>query len=102
MSHSRQAAEGLSINLSNASEVNGPVTLPFHVRNTYASRSSSVRYLGASAFTFSMNADCSFSSSFGGGVVRVATGTPTSTKKFSCPAGEQIQNMRTAPLDVLW
>jgi hypothetical protein len=28
---------------------------------SYASLSSSVRYLGASAFTFSMNAACSFS-----------------------------------------
>src|SRR6202140_4622680 len=49
----------------------------------YASLSSSVRYLGAIAFTFSMNAACSFSLSFGGGVVRVATGSPTSTKNFS-------------------
>src|SRR5258705_6635359 len=52
-----------------------------------------LRYLGAIAFTFSMNAACSLSLSFGGGVVRVATGTPTSTKNFSCPAGEQIQSM---------
>jgi hypothetical protein len=62
---------------------------------TYASLSNSVRYLGAIAFTFSMNAACSFSPSFGGGVVRVATGTPTSMKNFSCPAGEQTQSMRT-------
>src|ERR1700731_1079435 len=39
--------------------------------------------------------------SFGGGVVRVATRTPTSTKNFSCPAGEQIQSMRTASLEAL-
>jgi hypothetical protein len=42
---------------------------------TYASLSNSVRYLGAGAFTFSMNAACSSSFSFGGGVVRVATGS---------------------------
>jgi type IV secretory pathway TrbL component len=71
------------------------------VTTTYASLSSSVRYLGASALSFSMNAACSFSLSFGGGVVRVATGTPTSMKNSSCPAGEQIQSMRTAPLEVL-
>lgn len=35
-----------------------------------------------SAFTFSMNAACSFSSSFGGGVVRVATGTPNLHEEF--------------------
>ena len=67
----------------------------------YASLSSSVRYLGAIAFTLSMNAARSFSLSFGGGVVRVATRTPTSTKNFSCPAGEQIQSMRTASLEAL-
>ena len=42
-----------------------------------------------------MNAACSFSPNFGGGVMRVATGTPTSMKNFSCPAGEQMQSMRT-------
>jgi single-stranded-DNA-specific exonuclease len=31
----------------------------------------------------------------GGGVVRVATGTPTSGKNFSCPEGEQMQSRRT-------
>ena len=67
----------------------------------YASLSNSVRYLGASAFTFSMNAACSFLSSSGGGVVRVATGTPTSMKNFSCPAGEQIQSIRTGPVEAL-
>ena len=60
-----------------------------------------MRYLGASAFTFSMNAAFSFSLGFGGGVVRVATGTPTSMKNFSCPAGEQIQSMRTGSVEVL-
>jgi hypothetical protein len=43
--------------------------------------------LGASAFTFSMNAACSFSPSFGVGEVRVATGTPTSMKKFLLSGG---------------
>jgi hypothetical protein len=46
-----------------------------------------VRYLGASAFTFSMNAACSLSFNFGGGVVRVATGTPTSRQEFILPCG---------------
>ncbi len=67
----------------------------------YASLSSSVRYLGATAFTLSMNAACYFSESLGGGVVRVETGTPTSKKNFSCPAGEQIQSMRTASPEAL-
>ena len=70
-------------------------------RPVYASLSSSVRYLGASAFTFSMYTACSYSESFGGGVVRVATRTPTSKKNFSCPAGEQIQSMRTASPEAL-
>jgi hypothetical protein len=70
-------------------------------RPVYASFSSSVRYLGASAFTFSMNAASSFSESLGGGVIRVATGTPTSKKNFSCPAGEQMQSMRTASPEAL-
>jgi hypothetical protein len=43
--------------------------------SSYASLSSSVRYLGASAFNLSMNPACSFSSSFCEGVVRVAIGT---------------------------
>jgi len=46
----------------------------------YASLSSSVRYLGARVFTFWMKAACSVSLSFGGGAVRVATGTPISLK----------------------
>ena len=67
----------------------------------YASLSSSVRYLGAIAFTFSMKAACSLSLSFIGGVVRVATGTPTSMKNLSCPAGEQMQSMRTGLVEAL-
>ena len=70
-------------------------------RPNYASLSSSVWYLGASAFTFSMNAAFSFSLGFGGGVVRVATGTPISMKNFSWPAGEQIQSSRTGSVEVL-
>src|ERR1700693_2548966 len=76
--------------------------MPSGEPGSYASRSSSVRYLGASAFTFSMNAASSFSPSFGGGVVRVTTGTPTSMKNLSCPAGEQMQSTRTGPVEVLW
>ena len=54
----------------------------------YASFSSSVRYFGARALAFSMNRCCCSLSSLGGAVVRVATGTPTSLKKCSCPEGE--------------
>src|ERR1019366_6405039 len=68
----------------------------------YASFNSSVRYLGVSALAFSRNSANCFSSSFGGGVVRVATGTPTSRKNLSFPAGEQMQIMRAGLEDVLW
>jgi len=71
-------------------------------RRHYVSLSSSVRYLGASAFTFSMNAAWSLSFSFGGGVVRVATGTPTSMKNFSCPDGEHMHSNRTGLEETLW
>jgi hypothetical protein len=33
-------------------------------------------------------------SGLGGGVVRVATGTPIARKSSSCPAGEQMQSNR--------
>lgn len=78
-----------------------PTVAPDGHCTSYASLNNSVRYLGASALTFSINAPWSFSSSFGGGVVRVATGTPTSRKNFSCPAGEQIQSIRTGLVEVL-
>ena len=52
----------------------------------YASLSNSVRYLGASAFTFSMNAVCAFSSSFGGGVVR-GDRHPDLHEEFLLPRG---------------
>ena len=48
-----------------------------------------------------MNSCCSSGLSFGGGVVRVATFTPTSLKNFSCPAGEQMQSSRVAFDDTL-
>ena len=57
----------------------------------YASFRSSVRYLGATAFAFSTNSIICFSSSLGGAVVRVATGTPTSRKNLSLPAGELMR-----------
>src|ERR1700728_3233657 len=65
----------------------------------YASFSSSVRYLGASALAFSTNSIICFSSSLGGAVVRVATGTPTSRKNLSLPAGEQMHIMRACADD---
>jgi len=61
-----------------------------------------VRYFGASAITFRMNSDCLRSLSFGGGVVRVATGMPTSIKNLSCPAGEQMQTRRAGSEEALW
>lgn len=56
-----------------------------------ASLTDSVPYLGASAFTFSMNAACPLSFGSGECVVRVPTGTPGTYEKVLCPAaGEQI------------
>jgi hypothetical protein len=43
------------------------------------------------ALALSRNSAICFSSSVGDGVVRVATGTPTSRKNLSFPAGEQMQ-----------
>src|SRR5471030_2743871 len=56
--------------------------------------SSSVRYFGASAIALAMNAPVAASSSAGGASVRCATGTPTSLKNSSWPAGEQRQSSR--------
>jgi hypothetical protein len=53
------------------------------------------------AFAFSRNLAICFSSSSGGGVVRVATGTPTSRKNLSFPAGEQMQIIRAGCEDEL-
>ena len=46
-----------------------------------------MRYCGARAIAFAMKAAWAAVSSFGAGVVRVATEVPTSAKKFSWPAG---------------
>ena len=56
--------------------------------------SSSVRYFGASAIALAMNAAVAASSSAGGASVRCATGTPTSLKNSSWPAGEQRHSSR--------
>ena len=61
-----------------------------------------MRYCGARAIAFAMKAAWAAVSSFGAGVVRVATEEPTSAKKFSWPAGEQIQSMRTGCEPELW
>src|SRR5260370_35835814 len=61
--------------------------------------SSSVRYFGASAWTFALNTACAASSSLGGSVVRVGTGTPTCRKNSSWPAGEQMHSIRTARVE---
>ena len=49
-----------------------------------------------------MKAACSSGLSFGGGVVLVATFTPSSIKKFSEPAGEQMHRRRAALEELLW
>ena len=46
---------------------------------------------GAMALTFFTDAAWSTWSSFGGVVVRVATGTPTCAKNSSCPAGTDLK-----------
>src|ERR1700730_545385 len=56
---------------------------------------SSVRYFGASATTFAINAASATLSSLGAGDVRAATGSPTSMKNSSCPAGVHMQSIRT-------
>lgn len=63
---------------------------------SYAGRSNSVLYPGARALALATNSASAFSSSFGGGVVRAATGTPTLAKNSSYPAGEQMHNRRAA------
>ena len=57
---------------------------------------NSVRYLAKSAGAFAFIAAAAAGSGLGGGVVRVATGTPTTAKRSSCPAGEQMQSNRAA------
>jgi hypothetical protein len=54
----------------------------------------SVRYFGRSAIIFAFISASAALSGLGGGVVRVATGTPTARKNSSCPAGEQMQSNR--------
>src|ERR1035438_9734989 len=49
-----------------------------------------------------MKAACSSGLGFGGDVVLVATFTPSSMKKFSEPAGEQMQSSRAALEELLW
>src|SRR5208282_920403 len=64
--------------------------------------SNSVRYIGASAAAFALNAACAAASISGGGVVRVETGTPSSMKNSSWPAGEQMQSILAGRMDELW
>src|SRR5512133_318922 len=61
--------------------------------------SSSVRYFAASAIALAINAAVAASSSAGGVSVRCATGTPTSLKNSSWPAGEQRQSNRAGRSD---
>src|SRR5437773_6605323 len=48
-----------------------------------------------------MNSACARLSSLGGGVVRVATATPTWAKNSSSPAGAQMQSSRTVCFEAL-
>jgi hypothetical protein len=64
--------------------------------------SSSVRYFGASSIAFFIDADCCAASSSGGGVVRLATGVPSSLKNSSWPDGEQMQSILTGFEEELW
>src|SRR5580692_7625684 len=67
----------------------------------HALSSNSVRYFEAIAPTLALNAACAASSSLGGGIVRVATGVPTSRKNSSWPAGEQMQSILAGSEDEL-
>ena len=71
-------------------------------RPYFASLSSMVRYFGASFITSLMNAASCAASTLGGGVVRIATGIPTSLKNSSWPAGEQMQSILTGFDEALW
>src|ERR1700689_3842745 len=63
--------------------------------------SSSVLYLGASAFDLAMKAACASASSGGGAWVRVATGWPTRVKNSSCPDGAHRHSNRDGVAAVL-
>jgi hypothetical protein len=71
-------------------------------RPYFASLSNSVRYFGANSIAFLMNAASCAASTLGGGVVRVATGIPTSLKNSSWPAGEQMQSILTGFDEAFW
>jgi len=60
-----------------------------------------VPYFAAIAFALFANSAICILSSLGGAVVRVATGTPSSTKNLSLPAGAQIQIIRAGLVDEL-
>ena len=59
----------------------------------------SVRYFGRSAVVFALISASAASSSLGGGVVRVATGTPTARKSSSRPAGVHMQSNRAGSFE---
>src|SRR6202034_2082875 len=63
--------------------------------------SSTVLYLGASAFDLAMKAACALASSGGGAWVRVATGWPTRVKNSSCPDGAHRHSNRDGMAAVL-
>ena len=59
----------------------------------------SVRYFGRSAIVLAILSASAALPGLGGGVVRVATGTPSARNNSSCPAGEQMQSNRAGSLE---
>src|SRR5258708_34629009 len=61
---------------------------------------SSVRYFAESALARWIRSACSVWLSFGGGAVRLSTGSPTAMNNSSCPAGVHMQTRRAGLSDL--
>src|SRR6266436_6324432 len=61
---------------------------------------SSVRYLADNALARWMRSACSAMLSFGGGAVRLSTGSPIAMKNSSCPDGVHMQSRRAGLSDL--
>src|SRR5580704_11489805 len=97
ISHHRSASETARPQVDvPTNDADGPCAISAIVQGL----SSSVRYRGASATALLMEAFSSSLVSLGAGAVRLATGTPTSIKNSSCPAGEHRQRRRAALPDL--
>jgi hypothetical protein len=77
-------------------------TLIPHHTLVQARCNNSVRHLAASSPAFALISDCAATFNTGGGVVRVATGTPISMKNSSWPTGEQMQSILAGRVNELW